>query len=117
MKHLILTALAGVALMACTPKEEPAAPATDTASVSAAEPAPPASGPADPATQPAGEDTCNKAVHAGLIGKPATDPAVPPAGPSVRHIRPDTQVTMDFRADRLNIDIDANGIITGLRCT
>ena len=32
-------------------------------------------------------------------------------------IRPNTQVTMDFRADRLNIDIDASDIITGFRCT
>jgi hypothetical protein len=44
-------------------------------------------------------------------------PGVPDEGPDVRHIRPGTQVTMDFRADRLNIDIDAAEKITDFRCT
>jgi hypothetical protein len=62
------------------------------------------------------EDACNVAQYAALVGKPATDPAVPAASPGVRHIRPDTQVTMDFRPDRLNVDINADGVITGFRC-
>jgi hypothetical protein len=74
-----------------------------------ADPAPPAS-PADPA------DACNMAQYMALVGKPATDPGVPAASASVRHIRPDTQVTMDFRPDRLNIDISAEGVITAVRC-
>ena len=62
-------------------------------------------------------DACGAAQYAALVGKPVTEPGVPPEGPTVRHIRPDTQVTMDFRPDRLNIDIDAAGVITGFRCT
>jgi len=41
---------------------------------------------------------------------------VPAAGPSVRIIKPGDQVTMDFSEARLNIDVDAAGVITGLRC-
>jgi hypothetical protein len=77
-----------------------------------AEPAPPAAAPVDPATA----DTCNMAQYLALVGKPATDPAVPAEGPTVRHITPGKQVTMDFSQARLNIDIDAAGTITGLRC-
>jgi hypothetical protein len=56
------------------------------------------------------------AQYATLVGKPATDPAVPPASTTVRHIKPDTQVTMDFQATRLNIDINSAGVITAIRC-
>jgi hypothetical protein len=71
---------------------------------------------APPAIPPPDKDTCNAAQYAGLIGKPATDSAVPPASRQVRHIRPDSVVTMDFSETRLNIDINAAGVITGLRC-
>ena len=49
----------------------------------------------------------------------ASTPEAPPAGvgPDVRYLRPNTQMTMDFRPDRLNIAIDANDVITGFRCT
>ncbi len=107
--------LAGLALMACTPSEPAATMAsTETpAAPAAAEPTPPAAtpAPADPAA-----DTCNMAQYASIVGKPATDAAVPPASSAVRHITPNTQVTMDFSPARLNIDINADGVITGLRC-
>jgi hypothetical protein len=113
MKHALLGSLAGLALMACTPADQPADTASNEAAspsmTTPADPAPPAS-PADPA------DACNMAQYMALVGKPATDPGVPAASASVRHIRPDTQVTMDFRPDRLNIDISAEGVITAVRC-
>lgn len=117
MKNILMTCIAGITLMACTPSpSDTATPGPDTSASTAPEtnpaPAPPVVG-ADPAVA----DTCGMAQYAALIGKPATDAGVPPEGPQVRHIRPDTQVTMDFRPDRLNIDIDANGVITGFRCT
>ena len=31
-------------------------------------------------------------------------------------LRPDQAVTMEYRAGRLNIDVDENGVITGFRC-
>jgi hypothetical protein len=102
----------GLVLMACTPSETtPAAPAETAAP--APEAAPPAEAP--PAATPP-EDACSMAAYASFVGQPATAEGVPPEGPSVRHIRPDTQVTMDFRPDRLNIDINAEGVITGFRC-
>lgn len=75
--------------------------------------------PQPPATDPnaPGADACGAAQYAALVGKPITEPGVPAEGSNVRYIRPGTQVTMDFRADRLNIDIDANNVITGFRCT
>ena len=51
-----------------------------------------------------------------LIGKPVTDPRMPPSGASVRIIKPG-QVTMDFSATRLNFGVDASGAITGIRCS
>jgi hypothetical protein len=114
MKNLILAFVAGAALMACSPSTEPTTPAPDaTASTPAApEPAPPVVDPANPPP-----DACGAAQYASLVGQPITAAGVPAEGPDVRYIRPNTQVTMDFRADRLNIDIDANDVITGFRCT
>ncbi|MBI1359379.1 MAG: hypothetical protein GC155_03750 [Alphaproteobacteria bacterium] len=62
------------------------------------------------------EDSCNKAAYVSIIGKSEKDPMVPPASALVRHIHPGDQVTMDYRSDRLDIDIDDKGVITGLRC-
>lgn len=61
-------------------------------------------------------DTCNMAQYASLIGKPKTDPGVPAAGPTVRIINPGDQVTMDFQATRVNIDVNGAGVITAVRC-
>lgn len=99
MKHalpvLIAAAFAGPVLSACT-LTEPA----ETTSPQTVEQA----------------DTCGAKSYAGLVGKPASDPAVPPASRMVRHIRPNSIVTMDFSPSRLNIDIDVKDVITGLRC-
>lgn len=104
MKHAAIALFAGISLMACSPTSEP----TPT-------PGPVASAPVEP--EPAPADTCGAAQYAALVGKLITDPGVPAEGPNVRYIRPGTQVTMDYRADRLNIDIDAADVITGFRCT
>jgi hypothetical protein len=111
MKNASLMFLAGLALMACTPSDKP----VETASAPATTPSDPAPPPAPTPTDPAA-DTCNMAQYSALIGKPATDPGVPAAGATVRLIRPGTQVTMDFQPTRLNIDINAEGVITAIRC-
>lgn len=99
---LAFAMLAGSALSACTTP-----PATTTGPI----------GPSEPVVLPPEQADLYKAKsYAGLVGKPATDPAVPPAGRLVRHIRPDSIVTMDFVYARLNIEIDTKGIITGARC-
>lgn len=110
MKNTFLAVIAGVALMACSPSTEPApaAPA-EPASTSAPAPEP------TPAP-PVAADTCNMAQYAALVGKPVTDPGVPAASVTVRIIKPGDQVTMDFLEARLNIDVDAAGNITGMRC-
>lgn len=72
---------------------------------------------ADAAVMPPEQaDACKAQSYQNLVGKPATDPAVPPADRLVRHIRPDSIVTMDYVFKRLNIEIDAQGIITAVRC-
>lgn len=114
MKNTFLAVVAGIALMACSPSTEPtpAAPVEP----AAAAPVEPATPPATTPTDPAMADTCNMAQYTALIGKPVTDAGVPAAGPSVRIIKPGDQVTMDFSEARLNIDVDAAGVITGMRC-
>lgn len=116
MKHISIALIAGLALVACAPSTEttPEAPTPGPAAEAPVMPeaAPPAIDPSNPPP-----DACGAAQYAGLIGKPITEPGVPAEGPNVRYLRPGTQMTMDFRADRLNIDIDAADIITGFRCT
>jgi len=114
MKNTSLMLIAGLALMACTPSEPAQTASTETPAAPASTPAPPA--PTTPAPTDPAADTCSMAQYAALVGKPATDPGVPAASASVRLIKPGDQVTMDFRADRLNVDINAAGVITGLRC-
>ncbi len=109
--------MAGLALMACNPPStEPSTPAPgETAAASPPAATPPADTP--PSLPTDADDKCNKAAHSGLIGKLISDPAVPAASPGVRHVGPNTQVTMDYRPDRLNIYFDDKNIITGMKCT
>jgi len=119
MKHLPLIALAALALAACNPPENPSGkPPANAASASApaSTSAPPPADTASPPATNASEDTCSKAQYAALVGKPATDPGVPPASRTVRHITPGMQVTMDFMPARLNIRIGPDGKITQITC-
>lgn len=118
MKNILAALLTGTALMACSPATEPT-PETPVVEPTVAAPVNPEPMPQPPAADPnaPGADACGAVQYAALVGKAITEPGVPPEGPNVRYIRPDTQVTMDFRADRLNVDIDAAGVITGFRCT
>lgn len=117
MKHILTACIAGVALMACSPSATEGAAPGEVAAGETVPEANPAPTPPPVGTDPAVPDTCGMTQHAALIGQPITSEGVPPEGPNVRHLRPDSQMTMDFRPDRLNIDIDANGVITGFRCT
>ena len=118
--------IVGLALAACSPPTPQVEPRAAPAAPMPASPAPPPSAANSPANSPANstanppgsaaEDPCNRAAYADIVGRSEKDPTVPPAGPRVRRIHPGDQVTMDYRADRLDIDIDAKGVITGLRC-
>ncbi|RYG30156.1 MAG: hypothetical protein EON93_15360 [Burkholderiales bacterium] len=100
MKHaLALIALAAMAACTTTPVAKSPMGSSETAVM-----------------PPEQADACKAASYQTLIGKPATDPAVPPADKLVRHIRPDSIVTMDYVFKRLNIEIDMKGVITGVRC-
>lgn len=64
---------------------------------------------------------CRKVDWTRFIGKPGTSALAVEAreaagAASVRWIRPGTQVTMDTRADRLNITLDAANKVVSIRC-
>ena len=64
---------------------------------------------------------CDTEAVQGLIGQAGSEAvyakAMQDAGAqSYRALGPDDAATMDFREDRLNIDLDASGTITGFRC-
>lgn len=96
---LMSTVLLAATLSACA---TPPAP-------SAGEPAPPRPG------------VCNAEAARAAIGREPTAEIIERAridsgSATVRVIQPDMAVTMDYREDRLNIDVNARGAITGLRC-
>jgi hypothetical protein len=55
-------------------------------------------------------------MFAELIGKPIDGPGVPGESRLNRHIKPGTQVTMDYVAQRMNIEADAQGVIQRVTC-
>jgi hypothetical protein len=65
---------------------------------------------------PDGTDECGAKASAGLVGKALSDPAVPPASPIVRHIRPGDAVTEDYRVERLNLYATEAGVIDRINC-
>ncbi len=64
----------------------------------------------------AAPDTCQMAQHANLVGAVGAeiDRATLPTG--ARVICHNCAVTMDYRADRLNVDLGADGRVSGLHC-
>ena len=62
------------------------------------------------------EDTCGAAQLQGLIGQPVGILATMPFSGTVRILRPGDVVTMDFSPNRLNVDVDLNEVISGVRC-
>ncbi len=65
--------------------------------------------------------TCNAAPAQGLIGRQSSPELGAEAqrltgAARMRWMRPGQMVTMDYREDRLNIDLDEQGRVTGLRC-
>ena len=65
--------------------------------------------------------TCNADAAAGHVGREATPDVVSAAqrdagASSARVLKPGQMVTMEYIEGRLNIDVDANNVITGIRC-
>lgn len=61
-------------------------------------------------------DTCGAGSFSYLIGKPASALDGLRFSQPMRHIAPNTAVTMDYRAERLNIESNDKGVITRLYC-
>lgn len=61
------------------------------------------------------QDTCGAAQYRAMIGTPIAAASFP-ATPQIRVIMPDSAVTQDFRADRLNVIVDQSGNISALEC-
>lgn len=61
--------------------------------------------------------SCGADALQGLVGQPASVLQTMRFGTETRIIRPDMAVTMDFRADRLNIDIDRTERISRVYCS
>ena len=59
---------------------------------------------------------CGAPALQGLVGQPASVLQTMRFGTKTRIIRPDMAVTMDFRAERLNIDIDRAERISRVFC-
>jgi hypothetical protein len=79
-------------------------------------PAPASADPPGGSLPGAAEDTCGARKLSAFIGKPITSPGVPPASREVRHVAPDSVITMDFSPQRLNIKTDKDGIIRQIQC-
>jgi len=61
------------------------------------------------------QDTCGASQYAALVGQNFAAVTLP-ADSGIRIIQPDTMVTEDFRPDRINILVGADGIITSVEC-
>ncbi len=62
---------------------------------------------------PSPQDACGAQAHAGMVGAPIAAATFPQG---VRVLTPDTIMTQEFIATRLNVLVDAQGVITGFRC-
>ena len=72
--------------------------------------------PQEPETTPDPGQVCGAAGFQGLIGQPEAALSGLTLRPETRIIRPGMAVTMDFREDRLNIEIDAQKRISRIFC-
>lgn len=67
------------------------------------------------------EGTCQAGALASAVGETLSDERAQAlradsGARDVRVLAPDSMATMDYREDRLNIEVDEQGRITGLRC-
>ena len=65
---------------------------------------------------PGNTTTCGVNTLQALVGLPAAEVEFTQDPAALRIIPPNSAVTMDFRADRVNVDTDAKGMITRIWC-
>jgi hypothetical protein len=103
----IVPALMAIGLAACTSSG-------NSSQASSTQPAaPPVPGPDD--------DKCNSRLAAQFVGQPYNDALLAKIKAAVGHdtirvVRPNQPVTMDFREDRLNVDLNASDTVTRVHC-
>ena len=118
MSRFLLPAVAllTLAVAACTPKpdeQEQALAQSEERAQEAAQPAPP--------VPPAAATACDDSQAQWAVGKKVTDADVEQArkdsgAESARTLKPNQAVTMEFNANRLNLDLDDAGVVTAIRC-
>lgn len=108
MRLITFSLAAALAMGACAQETQPDAadpvPAESPAPASAT-PSPSTPAPSEPAT-PAPSDDCGAAERQDWIGRARSDLPSAPAGATWRVYETGQPVTMDFSANRLNIEID-----------
>lgn len=77
--------------------------------------------PVPPVTEPVQAASCSIDGLTAAVGKPYSaalgdETRTRSGAKTVRIIRPGMAVTMDYRTDRLNIDLDEKDVITRLHC-
>lgn len=82
---------------------------------------PPAEGNQVPQEQPADGGSCDAAKAQSFVGEPESAEIAEQArqksgARTVRWLRPGQIVTMEYRDDRLNLELDAEGKIIAIRC-
>jgi Peptidase inhibitor I78 family len=112
--YFIATALLACAVAACTPTPDEQQQAVDQAEQRAEEVA-------APAAPEVTAGACDDSQAQWAVGKTVTDADVEQArkdagAESARTIGPNDMVTMDFNEKRLNLDTDAKGVVTAVRC-
>ena len=117
MSRLVLPALVlALSLSACAPAQDEQEEAVAQSEQRAEEASQPA-----PVEPPVAAGACDDSQAQWAVGKTVTDADVEQArkdagAESARTIGPDQMVTMDFNDKRLNLDTDAKGVVTAVRC-
>lgn len=111
-----LAAVLALSLGACASSQDDTAPSAPSAPPTSATEATPATPPGDAAAQ------CNAGAAQSFVGREATETTVAEAQTAagatgaVRVIKPGQAVTMDFRGDRLNVEVDERNAIVRITC-
>lgn len=72
--------------------------------------------PEEPSSALPAEDACGAAALQALVGAPVADQDFTGIGAARRIMADGSPMTMDYRADRLNVTYDAAGRITRIWC-
>ncbi len=123
MTRLAIPLLLALSLAACAPESDEQTAATErsqAAAAAAAQPGVEQPG-ATTAPPPVSASSCDDVQAQWLVGKAATEADVEQARKDakagvVRQLKPGQAVTMEFSAERLNVELDDKGVVTAVRC-